>query len=389
MSKKILFIFGTRPEAIKLAPVIKRFCIEKHRYKIKICITAQHRKLLDGVLQVFNIKPDYDLNIMVEGQSLYHITTECLNRLKNVITDFVPDLMIVHGDTTSTFASSLVGYYEKIPVAHVEAGLRSYKKYSPFPEELNRVFVDSISEILFAPTNEAKQNLLKEYNKNSHIFVSGNTVIDAVEHISKICDNFVSKNVYELVNNIMLKNKKIFLVTAHRRENFGPPLENICMSLVDIVKKYPEITIIYPAHPNPNVQKVVKKILAGIPNIRILPPLNYIDFIYLMKNSYLILTDSGGIQEEAAALKIPTLVLREVTERPEGIYSGILKLVGRDREKINFTVKQIFENEKEYEKMRQSKNPYGDGNASERIYGYIEYYFGFRKTKPKEFILTS
>ncbi len=380
-----MFIFGTRPEAIKLAPVIKKFSLDKAHFDIKICITAQHRKMLDEVLEIFSLKPDFDLNIMIENQTLYHITVESIQRLKKVLSKEKPDLVIVHGDTTTTFTAAMVAYYEKIRLAHIEAGLRSYHKYAPFPEEINRVIVDCISDILFAPTKLAKQNLLKEYACKNKIFVTGNTVVDAVKYISECCDKFVNSRIYNFVNNIISKAHRIILVTAHRRENFGLPLVNICMALNNIVKMFKDVTIVYPAHPNPNVQSVVKKYLLGKPQIYILPPLNYIDFVYLLKNSYLILTDSGGLQEEAATLQLPTLVLREVTERPEGVNTGILKIVGYNKNKIVSTTQEILSDEKIYKKMKYSKNPYGDGKSAQRILDFVKHYFGYTKTLPKEF----
>lgn len=345
MRKRLMFIFGTRPEAIKMAPVIKVFRNDK-KYEVLVCVTAQHRRMLDEVLTLFNISTDYDLNIMVENQTLYHVTIEVLKRLSEILKKVKPDLIFVHGDTTTTFASSLCGYYERIPVAHIEAGLRSYKKYLPFPEEINRVFVDEIAEILFPPTQFAKQNLRHLRSEGVKIFVTGNTVIDAVKFVAENCDKYVSQEIISLRQK--LNDKKIILMTAHRRENFGTPMKNIFNAVKVISEKFDNIGILYPVHPNPNVSIPAKEILSSKKNVFLLTPLNYYDFVYLMKNSYLILTDSGGVQEESTALKVPTLVMREVTERPEGVKSGSLDLVGSNSEKIVKKVTQLLTDEKIY-----------------------------------------
>lgn len=382
--KKIMFVFGTRPEAIKLAPVILKFLPEK-KYETIICITGQHREILKDILRIFKIKFDYNLNIMTEDQTLDYVVIECLEKVKRILLKEKPDLIIVQGDTSTAFASALAGYYQKMPIAHIEAGLRSYRKYAPFPEEFNRTAIDIISDILFPPTQLAKENLLGSYRvSGARIFVTGNTVVDAINYISRNCIKYTSKKIFDFVKNLQGLNQKIILVTTHRRENFGNPLINISKALLEIVKKYKNLSIIFPAHPNPNVQKIVKQYLRNKENIHIFLPLNYIDFAYLMINSFLILTDSGGIQEEAATLKIPTLVLREVTERPEGVMAGILKIVGANKNLILKEISELIQDEGKYRKILDSKNPYGDGKASLRIFEYLNYYFGFNEKLPEE-----
>ncbi|MFN3967025.1 MAG: non-hydrolyzing UDP-N-acetylglucosamine 2-epimerase, partial [Endomicrobiia bacterium] len=350
--KKILCIFGTRPEAIKMAPVIKQ--LEKTRdLSVKVCITAQHRHMLDQVLEVFEIKPDYDLNIMQEGQSLYHVTCACLERLEKVLEKEKPDLALVHGDTTTTFASTLACFYKKIPVGHVEAGLRSFDKFNPYPEEVNRVLTDKLCDLLFAPTKIAKENLLKENIPFEKIFVTGNTVIDALflalKKKHKFRNSFLKKKFDNIYNQV--SSTRYILVTAHRRENFGKPIENICLALREIAEKFTGVEIIYPVHLNPNVQSVVKKILPNHPRIHLIEPLDYLDFINLMKISYIVVTDSGGLQEEAPALGKPVLVLRKVTERPEAVLAGTAKVVGIEKNRIFSSIKELLENKNVYNKM--------------------------------------
>ncbi len=360
---KVLFVFGTRPEAIKLAPLIKEFKKEKD-FNIKICVTAQHREMLDQVLNFFKIKPDYDLNLMKPNQSIYDITVNTLKGLEKVLDDFTPNLIFVQGDTTTAFVGALAGFYKKIKVAHVEAGLRSFNKYSPFPEEMNRVLIGHLSDYHFAPTEKAKKNLYNEGIKEN-IWVVGNTVIDALFLGLEIIRKENEEKYYQFFNFLDFS-KKIILVTGHRRESFGKPFENICYALKEIARRQ-DVEIVYPVHLNPNVRKQVNRILKGIENIHLIEPLEYPYLIWLMSNSYLILTDSGGIQEEAPSLGKPVLVMREVTERIEGIETGIAKLVGTNKDKIVNETINLLESKEEYEKMAKAVNPYGDGKASKRI----------------------
>ncbi|MEM2073779.1 MAG: UDP-N-acetylglucosamine 2-epimerase (non-hydrolyzing) [Nitrososphaeria archaeon] len=376
---KVLFIFGTRPEAIKMAPIIHEFKKE-NRFSTHICVTAQHREMLDQVLKLFDITPDYNLNIMVNNQSLYDITVNSLNGLKQVLKTDRPDIVLVQGDTTTTFAGALAAFYEKIPVCHVEAGLRTNDKYKPFPEEINRRLTAHIADFHFAPTQKAKQNLLKEGIDEEKIFVTGNTVIDALLMVvekQSTPDAQIKWNEYFIKNfGISFNNdKKYILVTCHRRENFGSGLKNICSALKEIALSRKDIEIIYPVHLNPNVQIPVRKILGAIKNVYLIPPLNYEALIYLMSKSYLILTDSGGIQEEAPSLGKPVLVMRETTERPEGVEAGTARLVGTDREKIVKETIRLLEDEKEYTAMSKRRNPYGDGKASRKIVEILNHYF--------------
>jgi UDP-N-acetylglucosamine 2-epimerase (non-hydrolysing) len=373
---KVLLIFGTRPEAIKMAPVIKT--LEKEKLiESKICVTAQHREMLDQVLDFFEIRPDYDLNIMKKNQDLYDVTSNVLFGLKEILNDFKPDVVLVHGDTTTTFAASLAAFYQKIKIGHVEAGLRTYNLYSPWPEEANRELTGILVNYHFAPTKSAKENLIKEGKNPENIIVTGNTVIDALFlALKKIEKNEKLKN--NIINNIkkqyplIIKNKKIILVTGHRRENFGEGFLNICEALKEIAINNPEIDIVYPVHLNPNVQKPVKEILSDIRNVYLIEPLNYPEFVYLMKQSYFIITDSGGIQEEAPSLGKPVLVMRDTTERPEEVKAGTVKLVGTDKEKIIKEAQKLIDNKKEYEKMSKAHNPYGDGRATARIVNFLK-----------------
>jgi len=363
--KKILFVFGTRPEAIKIAPLIKEF--EKHKgiFETKICVTAQHRGMLDHVLEFFKITPDFDLNIMKKDQSLFDITRGCLEGLENIISKYQPGLIFVQGDTTTAFVGALVGFYKKIKVAHIEAGLRSKNKYSPFPEEINRVLISHLSDFHFAHTSKAKDNLTGE-GIVENIWVVGNTVIDALFLGLKIVKEHGEqkyKNFFDFVD----FSKKIILVTGHRRESFGKPFENICNALKEIALEHSDIEIIYPVHLNPNVREPVCRILNGVEGIHLIEPLTYPYLIWLMKNSYIVLTDSGGIQEEAPSLGKPVLVMREVTEREEGIEAATAKLVGTAKERIIAETSLLIKNKSEYKKMSKGFNPYGDGKASKRI----------------------
>ncbi|MDI6864402.1 non-hydrolyzing UDP-N-acetylglucosamine 2-epimerase [Thermodesulfovibrio yellowstonii] len=367
--KRILLIFGTRPEAIKMAPLYWEFKKYQEDFDVKVCVTAQHRQMLDQVLNFFNIKPDYDLNLMRNNQSLFNITSDSIVELEKVYDDFNPHIVLVQGDTTTSFTSALSAYYKKIKVAHIEAGLRSGNKYSPFPEEINRVLVGHIADYHFAPTEKAKQNLYNE-GIRENVWVVGNTVIDALFLGLRILEeNEELRSKIELYFNgiFEFQREKIILVTGHRRESFGEGFENICNALKEIAESYPELKIIYPVHLNPNVREPVNRILNGIKNIFLLEPLEYPYLIWLMSKSFLILTDSGGIQEEAPSLGKPVLVMREVTERVEGIEAGTASLVGIKKENIVKAVQSLIENTSEYHKMARAINPYGDGLSSKRI----------------------
>ena len=372
--RKILIVFGTRPEAIKMALLIKEFqkCAE---FEVKVCVTAQHRQMLDQVLEFFEIKPDFDLNLMKQGQDLYDITSGVLLGMRDVFSEYTPDIVFVHGDTTTTYAVSLAAYYQKIDVAHVEAGLRTHNIYSPFPEEINRQMTGLIAKYHFAPTADARDNLLKEGKDSRNIVVSGNTVIDALLWtIDKIENNELLKNkILSFINSkYKLSDRKFILVTGHRRENFGEGFVNICEALREIALKNENIDIVYPVHLNPNVRKPVGEILSGISNIFLIDPLEYDSFVYLMSKSYMIVTDSGGIQEEAPSLCKPVLVIRETTERPEGIRAGCVKLIGTKRENIIKEVQKLLNLKDKYDKMSKSVSPYGDGKACKKILEFLK-----------------
>jgi len=365
---KILIVFGTRPEAIKIAPVIKE--LQKHRDKFIccICVTSQHRQLLDPLLTLFDIKTNYDLNIMRENQSLEYITTATLTKLGKILEQEKPDYLFVQGDTTTAMAASLAAFYHRIKIAHIEAGLRTWNKLQPYPEEINRKIIDAVSDLCFAHTEQAKQNLLQEGITAENIIVTGNTVIDVLLDIAG--RKFDLKG--SVLKNIPFTEKKVILVTAHRRENFGQPLINICYAIKEIALCYPyDVYFVYPVHPNPNVQNTVYSILSGLENVLLIEPLNYEIFVQLMKNSYLILTDSGGLQEEAPSLVKPVLVLREVTERTEAVDAGTAQIVGTQREKIIEKTINLLENRTAYEHMSKALNPYGDGKASKRIVNHL------------------
>jgi len=359
-----MLVFGTRPEAIKMAPVIKELQKHQQDFKTIICITAQHREMLDEVLELFAIKPDYDLNIMQDNQSLFDVITKSLLKIKEVLETEKPDLVMVQGDTTSTFSASLASFYFRIPIAHIEAGLRTKDKYQPFPEEINRRLTSHLADFHFTPTRQAKENLIKEGIPKESIFLTGNTVVDSLFYILKEIKNKKDIDKFSFLNS---NKNKLILVTAHRRENFGKPLKNICFALKKIVERNKDVEIVYPVHPNPNVYNVVTAILRDIERIHLIKPLDYFSFVYLMSKSYLILTDSGGIQEEAPSLGKPILVMREKTERPEVINSGIAKLVGTQISSIVRTTENLLKDRKSYEKMSKVVNPFGDGKASERI----------------------
>lgn len=369
--KKILIVFGTRPEAIKMAPLVKEFQKNINSFETKVCVTAQHRQMLDQVLEIFDIKPDYDLNIMKPGQDLYDITSNVLIGMKSVLNDFEPDVVLVHGDTTTTLSASLAAFYAKIKVGHVEAGLRTNDIYSPWPEEGNRQLTGILANYHFAPTQQSEENLLKEGKKQQDIYVTGNTVIDALMYVLQRIESqpiLKEKIKSKISEQYQLDQKrKIILVTGHRRENFGQGFINICEGLKELAKNNPDIDIVYPVHLNPNVQKPVNEILSDLTNVYLIDPLQYEEFIYMMNESYFIITDSGGIQEEAPSLGKPVLVMRDTTERPEAVKAGTVKLVGTDKNILIKEAQTLIDNKVEYEKMAHAHNPYGDGKACYRI----------------------
>ncbi|MCI7241058.1 MAG: UDP-N-acetylglucosamine 2-epimerase (non-hydrolyzing) [Bacilli bacterium] len=355
---KVMTIFGTRPEAIKMAPLVKELESRKEIKSI-VCVTAQHREMLDQVLNIFKIKPDYDLNIMKQGQSLSEITSRVLLGLEEVIKKEEPNIILVHGDTTTTFAGALAAFYNKVDIGHVEAGLRTYDKYSPFPEEANRIMVDRITDMYFAPTEVSKNNLLKENIEESKIYVTGNTAIDAMKYT--ISDNY-ENSIFDWVGD-----SKLILLTAHRRENLGEPMYNIFKAVKRLVNDNKDIKVIYPIHLNPLVRKIANEVFEDNDRIKLIEPLEVVDFHNFINKSYFILTDSGGIQEEAPSLGKPVLVLRDTTERPEGITAGTLKLVGTNEDDIYNEATILLNNKSEYDKMSKASNPYGDGNTSKYI----------------------
>jgi UDP-N-acetylglucosamine 2-epimerase (non-hydrolysing) len=361
---KALFFFGTRPEAIKLAPLIKELQKYPKKFDVKVCVSAQHREMLDQVLNFFDIKPDFDLNIMKLNQDLFDVTTGVLNSIKKVISKYKPNWLIVQGDTTTTFAGALAAFYKKVKVAHIEAGLRSFNKHAPFPEEMNRILTTHLSDLHFAPTKKAKGNLLREAVPEDKIFVVGNTGIDALFLCLREVEEKELED-FESFRKIDFK-RRIMLVTGHRRESFGKPFERICHALKTIAQEN-NIEIVYPVHLNPNVRKPVLNILKNMPNIHLIEPLDYPSFIWLMNRSYIILTDSGGVQEEAPSLGKPVLVIRDVTERTEGIDAGTAKIVGTDRDMIVSEVKKLLTQKGKYDRMANAVNPYGDGTASIKI----------------------
>lgn len=368
MKKKILILFGTRPEAIKLAPVIKELEKEKSKFKVEVCITGQHRHMLDQVLETFRIKPDFDLQIMRKDQTLFDINVRILRGLENLLEKRKPDLIIVQGDTTTAFVSALAAYYTKRKIGHVEAGLRTADKFSPFPEEMNRRLISHLADFHFAPTAQAEENLLKEGVNPKNIIVTGNTVIDAL-HLTLKMNPKVDLPILRKVK----PKHRIILVTAHRRESFGKPFQSICYTLKAIAQRNLNVEIIYPVHPNPNIRIPAHNILGSTERIHLIAPLDYLPFIHLMKKSYLILTDSGGIQEEAPALGKPVLVLRPKTERPEAIKAGTARLVGTKKEKIINDTEKLLNSKYEYQKMAMVKNPFGDGKASQRIQKFLNH----------------
>lgn len=374
---KVMSIFGTRPEAIKMAPLVLELKKRPEQFEAIVTVTAQHREMLDQVLKIFNITPDYDLNIMKERQTLAQITTRALEGLDKVMQETKPDIVLVHGDTTTTFASSLAAYYNQIAVGHVEAGLRTWNKYSPFPEEMNRQLTGVMADLHLSPTEKSKQNLLNENKDESTIFVTGNTAIDALA--TTVSEEYTHP-ILEKVGN-----KRLVLMTAHRRENLGENMKQMFRAIKRLVDEHEDIHVVYPVHLNPVVQETAKDILGNNDRVSLIEPLDVVDFHNFASRAHLILTDSGGVQEEAPSLGVPVLVLRDTTERPEGIEAGTLKLAGTDEDNIYQLANELLTDETEYKKMAQASNPYGDGKASERIADAILYHFGRTDKKPESF----
>ena len=381
--KKIMLVFGTRPEAIKMAPLVKEFQKNTKDFKTLVCVTGQHREMLDQVLHIFSIKPDYDLNIMKQGQDLYDVTSRVLLGMRDVLKKVQPDVVLVHGDTTTSTAAALAAFYQQIPVGHVEAGLRTHNIYSPWPEEMNRQITGRIATYHFAPTSLSKQNLLAENIKEETVTVTGNTVIDALymvvdkikndKELDAELEDTLKTSGYDIKR---LKNgKKLVLITGHRRENFGDGFMSMCRAIQTLTKKYPDVDFVYPMHLNPNVRKPIHEIwgedLSNLCNMFFIEPLEYLSFVYLMEKSSIVLTDSGGIQEEAPGLGKPVLVMRDTTERPEALKAGTVKLVGTDYDKIVTEVSSLLDNQTYYDEMSKAVNPYGDGKACERIVGLL------------------
>ena len=360
---KILIVFGTRPETIKVAPVIKELTKFSNEFVCQTCITGQHRQMVEPLLKLFDIKPDFDLNIMRNNQTLEYITSSVINKVSKIIKTENPDYLLVQGDTTTAMAAGLAAFYNRVKVAHVEAGLRTWNKYEPYPEEINRKIIDSVSDLCFAHTEEAKNNLLKEGIEEHKIKITGNTVIDALLDVADRSIQIEGTFLEKIPNN----NKKIILVTAHRRENFGKPINDICKAIKEIAAQRDDVYFIYPVHLNPNIQKPVYSHLGNTENILLINPLEYLEFVHLMKRAYIIMTDSGGLQEESPSLGKPVLVLRDVTERPEAVDTGAIEVVGTDTEQIVNRFNMLIDNVSLYKKMSEAENPYGDGKASHRI----------------------
>ena len=379
--RKILCVFGTRPEAIKMAPLVLALKKEE-RLDTLVCVTAQHRQMLDQVLDIFSLHPEYDLNIMRDRQTLEGITTRALVGLGEVMEKEQPDLVLVHGDTTTTFAASLAAFYHKIPVGHVEAGLRTYNKYEPFPEEMNRRLTGAISTLHFAPTPLAREHLLKENVDRDNIYVTGNTVIDVLQTTIEPDYHFT----VPVLNQIDFSAHRVIAMTAHRRENLGQPLEEICRAVLQIVEEFPDVMVVYAVHKNPAVTEPVHRILGGHERILLIDPLDLKDMHNLLSRSYLVLTDSGGLQEEVPSMGKPVLVLRNVTERPEGVAAGTLKLAGTKQADVYQATKTLLTDKAAYQAMAQAKNPFGDGQASKRIVQAILYEFGLEQVRPTEFV---
>lgn len=375
---KVMAIFGTRPEAIKMAPLVLELKKQNAYFETVIVVTAQHREMLDSVLDIFQITPDYDLNIMKRKQTLSGITSSVILDLDAVLEKEQPQIVLVHGDTTTTFAAALSAFYHQIAVGHVEAGLRTWKKYSPWPEEMNRQMTDNLADLYFAPTAQSRANLLKENHPQQNIFVTGNTAIDALAQT-------VQADYHHQVLDLIDPQKRMILVTMHRRENQGEPMRQVFRAIRDVVQAYSDVEVIYPVHLNPVVQKTAQEILGKQKRIHLIEPLDVLDFHNLIDRSYFIMSDSGGVQEEAPALKKPVLVLRDTTERPEGVQAGTLKLVGTHYDRVKKEMEQLLNDPKEYQSMAQAKNPYGDGQASQRICAALRYYFQQTKKRPLDF----
>lgn len=375
---KVMAIFGTRPEAIKMAPLVLELKKQNAYFETVIVVTAQHREMLDSVLDIFQITPDYDLNIMKRKQTLSGITSSVILDLDAVLEKEQPQIVLVHGDTTTTFAAALSAFYHQIAVGHVEAGLRTWKKYSPWPEEMNRQMTDNLADLYFAPTAQSQGNLLKENHPQQNIFVTGNTAIDALAQT-------VQADYHHQVLDLIDPQKRMILVTMHRRENQGEPMWQVFRAIRDVVQAYSDVEVIYPVHLNPVVQKTAQEILGKQKRIHLIEPLDVLDFHNLIDRSYFIMSDSGGVQEEAPALKKPVLVLRDTTERPEGVQAGTLKLVGTHYDRVKKEMEQLLNDPKKYQSMAQAKNPYGDGQASQRICAALRYYFQQTKKRPLDF----
>lgn len=374
---KVLSVFGTRPEAIKMAPLVKALAKDE-RFIGKVAVTAQHREMLDQVLEVFEITPDYDLNLMKGGQTLAGITSRILDDLTPVLLEEQPDIVLVHGDTTTTYASATAAFYQQIKVGHVEAGLRTWNKWSPFPEEMNRQLTDVLSDIYFAPTSQSKENLEKENHPTDAIFVTGNTAIDAMGYT--VDDEYQSEHLPAS------KEDKMVLVTMHRRENIGQPMRQVFQAIARVANEHPEVKFIFPMHRNPKVREEAIGILGDLANVSLIEPLDVVDFHNFAARSYLILTDSGGVQEEAPSLGVPVLVLRDTTERPEGVEAGTLKMVGTDEETVYDETTRLLENKEAHQEMAHASNPYGDGQASQRILDAMAYYFNnIEENRPTDF----
>lgn len=377
---RVMTVFGTRPEAIKMAPLVKLLQWDS-RFETIVCVTAQHREMLDQVLQLFEIVPDYDLDIMKDRQTLTGVTVRALTGLEQVLEKEMPDVLLVHGDTTTTFAGSLAGFYKHVKVGHVEAGLRTFDKYSPFPEEINRRLTGVMADMHFAPTTGAKDNLLREGTPKEAIVVTGNTVIDALMQVVQSDYRFTQPT----LKNIPFEDRRVVLLTCHRRENIGAPMESIFKGVRDIAAAYSDVEVVYPVHKNPAVVDAARRILGGTERIHLIEPLDYLPFANLINKSFLVLTDSGGIQEEAPSLGKPVLVLREVTERPEAVQAGTVKLVGVERRSVARAVSQLLDSQSAYSKMARAANPYGDGRASQRILDSLLHFSGKVKTPPADF----
>lgn len=375
---KIMTVFGTRPEAIKMAPLIKAMQQRPAEFETITVVTAQHREMLDQVLEIFKITPDFDLNIMHKGQTLNEITTDVLQKLDQVIAEAEPDIILVHGDTTTTFAASVAAFYRQKTLGHVEAGLRTWNKFSPYPEEMNRQMTDVLSDLYFAPTEQSKQNLLQENHPSDQIFVTGNTAIDALHET-------VQKDYHHSALDEIAAENRMILVTMHRRENQGEPMRQVFHAMKEVLDERPDVEIVYPVHLSPAVREVAHEVFADVKRVHLIEPQDVIDFHNLSARSYFIMTDSGGVQEEAPSLGKPVLVLRDTTERPEGVTAGILKLVGTNHDQVKKEMLNLLDNKDNYQQMAEASNPYGDGHASERILAAIKYHFKAQAKRPEDF----